>query len=160
MGGARARHEEARERGGSDSLPRRAGRSRMRLLAGSWGAVRSGRFAPQWAEPVSFLASVLLWNQPVGKAVPVRLSSSLRPASGAARRWATRTRAPWSSWWTSTASTTSSRSTPVCRWSTPSPRRSPSEHALARGVLPALRGNLSVAPGEVGSLSEHVVESS
>lgn len=53
-------------------------------------------------------------------------------------RWATRTRAPWSSWWTSTASTTSSRSTRACRWSTLSPRRLPSEH----GVGPATGGGV------------------
>ncbi|OWK50982.1 hypothetical protein RLOC_00006314 [Lonchura striata] len=40
-------------------------------------------------------------------------------------RWATRAPAPWSSWWTRAGSITSSRSTRGCRWSTRSPRRSP-----------------------------------
>ena len=50
-------------------------------------------------------------------------SSCVRPST-------TRTRARWSSWWTPrTTSTTSWRSTRVCRWSTPSLRRSRVRHS-------------------------------
>lgn len=75
-------------------------------------------------------------------------------------RWATRTRAPWSSWWTSTASTTSSRSTPACRWSTRSQRRSPSEpggRGWGRAALASVQnppgGSWGAGSWELSSLS-------
>lgn len=135
------------------SLPRQAGCRHLRLLVESWGR-RPGRglaMGSGCSPPGAGLAgcchplgrvrcSLLYGTHPVGGTES--LSGLLHHAllTRLPHRWATRTRAQWSSWWTSTASTTSSRSTPACRWSTPSPRRSPSEH-----------GTRARAGGSVGS---------
>lgn len=47
-------------------------------------------------------------------------------------RWATRTPAPWNSWWTNMANTTSSKSTPDSKSSTRSLKKSPSELSAPR----------------------------
>lgn len=46
-------------------------------------------------------------------------------------RWATRTLAPWNSWWTNMASTTSSKSTPGSKLSTRSPKKSLSKQMFS-----------------------------
>lgn len=82
--------------------------------------------AISWGRACCICSVVALpWGEtePLGAASPPLLTQP-------PHRWATRTPAPQSSWWTSMASTTSLRSTPACRWSTRSRRRSPSELGL------------------------------
>lgn len=51
-------------------------------------------------------------------------------------RWATRTLARWSSWWTNMASTTLSKSTPGSRLSTRSPKKSQSKQMFSICIRP------------------------